>query len=820
METTQPSARRTPIVPGAPDTSSPTVTGLNTHNSADFAAFLGHFDGLLTFQTFDDDKTDDHVKNPALSKILHNPTTEQLIALSRRGAGIYLMVNCGDGAGREKENVTRIRAFCADFDGAALPEKWPLEPSLITETSAGKFHVYWFLSTDNDVLLTNDDWNAQQKTIARMVGSKEIDCTGLNRVMRVPGFLHLKNPKTPFLSRILTATGNRYDLADITAAFPVPEAKTEPKSTPNRPATTSTTAALLTGRAGVQRKYALKVMQEECANLAATPEGNRNNTLNGTAYRVGRLVGGGHLDQDEAQRALLDAARTAGLPDHRITATLNSGYYGGIGNPDYLDHVGTHAGDRQGAPVTPEKAAPVVQVREHTNDQEQDETPPSVADVLAEMPDKPQLQHYRDLVAAQMRESGQIYRYHQIWRSWWIYENGVYVEVNDEKMCQTVDRILQDHGYVVKNNMVAEILIKVSRETNVGSSKTDQGPWELNTKNGILEMQTGEFRPHTPEFYSIIQSAASYEPGKNAPLWEKFITEAVPDAADREILQMYTGLCLTADTSPQKAMFLVGNGGTGKGVFTRTISAVLGGLATTKSLESIRDGSFGINDLVGKRLCISSEIPKYFDWLPFKRITGEDKITVDVKYKNAYTVKLDIKLIILANIMPDLGDDAANSSLTRRFLPIRFDVTPAEKDAKLEAKLTTPEELTGILNWMLDGLQLLQTRGMQFPASTNTLSREIVEESNNTIQFLRDCCEYSTDDAVYTTASDLYAAYQGWCSENGVKRRDVADSKKFGGLLVAAGKFFDKPIDHIRKNSGMRYYHVRLAPFGGTWDKR
>ena len=803
METTQLRPSRTPIVSGTPDTSTPTSTQVNTHNSADFAAFLTHFEGPLTYQTFDDDKTDDHVKNPALSKILHNPTTEQLIALSRRGAGIYLMVNEGDGKGRDRENVTRIRAFCADFDGAALPETWPLEPSLIVETSIGKYHAYWFLADGNDVLLKNDDWNAQQKTIARMVGSKEIDCTGLNRVMRVPGFLHLKNPKTPFLSRILTATGNRYDLADITAAFPAPEAKTEPKSTPNRPATTSTTAALLTGRAGVQRKYALKVMQEECANLAATPEGNRNNVLNGTAYRVGRLVGGGHLDVDEAQRALLDAARTAGLPDHRITATLDSGFYGGVGEPDYLDHVGTRT--RPGAPVV----TPATEQRLIIEDDQDDgETPPTVQDVLAVMPDKPQLGDYRDLVLAQMRENGDHYRYHQTWRSWWRYENGVYVEVTDEKMGQTVDRILQDHGHIVKNTMITEVMIKISRETRVGSATTDQGAWELNAKNGILNMQTGNFRPHTPDYFSTIQSAASYDPTKKPRQWLKFLSEAVPDKKERELLQMFSGYSATGDTSAQKALFVVGDGGTGKGVYTRTVSKVLGGLATSAAIENIKDGSFGLSELVGKRMCVVSEMPKYVDWLPFKRITGEDKITVDVKYKNAYTTKLDIKLIILSNVLPLLGEDTENSSLTRRFLPISFNVTPKKRDPQLENRLTTPDELSGILNWMLEGLKLLQKRKMQFPESTNTLSREIVEASNPVVRFLVDCCAYDADTAISTPASEVYGAYQQWCTDNNIR---PVNGNRFPGMLLAAGRFYSKSIEKQRKNTGMQYQHLKIA---------
>lgn len=803
METTQPSARRTPIVPGAPDTSTPISTQENTHNSADFQAFLTHFDGLLTYQTFDDRKAD-----KTLARILHNPTPEQLRDLNARGAGVFLTINQTDGRGRERGNITKIRAFFADFDGAELPATWPLEPSLITETSAGKFHVYWFLATGNDVLLSNDAWNDQQKQIARVVGAQLNDCTGLNRVMRVPGFLHQKT-ETPFLSRILTTTGQRYDLADITAAFPVPIA--EPA--PYKYATVTDVTTKLDGRRGVQQKYALKAMQEECEKLANTAEGNRNNVLNGTAYRVGRLVGGGHLDQDEARQALLDAARAAGMHDERdqLLMTLDRGFYAGIGEPDYLDHVGTRTKkkkEKKSAPVTAEKAAPVVQVREHTDDQDDGETLPSVEDILDQMPEKPQLQHYRDLVLAQIRENGDHYRYHQTWRSWWRYENGVYVEVNDEKMAQTVDCILQSHGHIVKNTMVTEVLIKLSREPGIGSAATDQGPWELNTKNGILDMKTGDFRPHTPEYFSIIQSAASYDPGKKPRQWLKFLSEAVPDKTERELLQMFSGYSATGDTSAQKALFVVGDGGTGKSTYTRVLSAVLGGLATSSAIENIQDGSFGLSELVGKRMCVVSEMPKRIDWLSFKRVTGEDKITVDVKYKAAYTTKLDIKLVVLSNILPLLGDDAENTSLTRRILPISFNVTPKKRDPQLEKRLTSGDELSGILNWMLDGLRMLQKRGMQFPASTNTLSRDIVEASNPVVRFLAECCAFDADNTVSTPASEVYTAYQQWCIQNNIR---PVNGNRFPNLLLAAGRFYSKTIEKQRKNTGIQYQYLKIA---------
>lgn len=296
--------------------------------------------------------------------------------------------------------------------------------------------------------------------------------------------------------------------------------------------------------------------------------------------------------------------------------------------------------------------------------------------------------------------------------------------------------------------------------------------------------------------------------------WIRFLMQAVPDEADRELLQMFAGLCLTGDTSPQRALLLIGEGGTGKGTFTRVLEKVLGNLATSSAIENIKDGSFLVGTLVGKRMCTVSELPRSFDWLPFKRITGEDQISVDVKNKTPYTTKLDMKLVILSNVMPFLGDDVSNNSLLRRFLPVAFNVRPTEADPDLIGRLTADAELPGILNWMLDGLRLLQDRGMRFPSSeTSKLTREIVEESNQVISFIRDECAYIKD--VTATSGELYDEYRKWCGTNGHK---PLSAKGFSKQLLAAGRYFNKPLRRDRIRTGTIYHHITLSTSPGGWE--
>ena len=415
-------------------------------------------------------------------------------------------------------------------------------------------------------------------------------------------------------------------------------------------------------------------------------------------------------------------------------------------------------------------------------------------------------------------EEGLDYAYHEQWERWFEYRAGVYVEVHDNTMRKLVDQVMQARGFqdLTRTNL-NEILLKVAHTPGIGKPRVDQTPWELNVRNGILDLNTLELRPHTREYFSVVQAACDWDPDAGSTGWAAFLTAAVPNQHDRLILQKFCGYALTGDTSAQKALLLIGEGGTGKGTFVRVVSAVLGGaqphsLATTSALENIRDGSFLVGNLVGRRMCVISELQRNVDWLPFKRITGEDPISIDVKNKTPFITKLDVKLIVLSNVLPFLGEDASNSSLTRRFLPVAFNVKPPRPDPGLEARLTAPEHLTGVLTWMVKGLRALRADAMHFPApQEGGLERQIVEQSNRVITFLEDVA-YANPDATVMHA-DLWTAYLRWCEDT---RHKAVSSTRFGTDLPAALKALEWTAEQKKlKGTGRQWTGFGLR--GGAY---
>lgn len=153
-------------------------------------------ESLVTFQTFDDTKRQDK----RLVRILHGTLDQHmeiLHELNSKGAGVFFTVNQTDLQGRQSKNVTRIRSFFIDLDGASLDPvlSAPLEPHIIVESSPGRYHAYWIV----EGAPLNQFSIIQKKLISKF--SADPCVHDLPRVMRLPGFFH--NKQAPFMVRVI-----------------------------------------------------------------------------------------------------------------------------------------------------------------------------------------------------------------------------------------------------------------------------------------------------------------------------------------------------------------------------------------------------------------------------------------------------------------------------------------------------------------------------------------------------------------------------------------------------------------------------------------
>ena len=167
----------------------------------------------FTFQTVAEGRSKDANGLTCIRNGSFDDLAEELVALNNSGAGIFVTVNETDLKGRKKENITRVRAIWQEDDDG-YSGGFPLQPSIVVETSPGRFHRYWFFTAHPPMPIEMFDG-----FMARMIQSYGSDegAADLTRVMRLPGFFH--NKREPTLTKLVDVTGARYPFWEAAKAF-------------------------------------------------------------------------------------------------------------------------------------------------------------------------------------------------------------------------------------------------------------------------------------------------------------------------------------------------------------------------------------------------------------------------------------------------------------------------------------------------------------------------------------------------------------------------------------------------------------------------
>lgn len=79
--------------------------------------------------------------------------------------------------------------------------------------------------------------------------------------------------------------------------------------------------------------YAERALSGELGTVRATAQGERNDTLNVAAMKLGQLVAAGHLDEQRVIDELVQVARAVGLDEREILPTIQSGLRKGKTEP-------------------------------------------------------------------------------------------------------------------------------------------------------------------------------------------------------------------------------------------------------------------------------------------------------------------------------------------------------------------------------------------------------------------------------------------------------------------------------------------------------
>lgn len=316
-------------------------------------------------------------------------------------------------------------------------------------------------------------------------------------------------------------------------------------------------------------------------------------------------------------------------------------------------------------------------------------------------------------------------------------------------------------------------LVKGEADAQCAPKEFDANPWLLNVNNGVLDLRTGELKPHNSNYKQTRVCDISFDPKAKAPLWESFITRVVPDPEVRAFLQRYIGYCLTGDVTAKMLCVLHGeNGNNGKTVFAVTIQKMLEpyGIAINSDVLLARGSEphpTELADLFGTRLAVCSEVKKGREWdeEKLKRLTGNDVIRARRMHENFWQFDPTAKFLVLANLRPQVND--TSNSFWNRIALVPFNVTIPDDEIDPDLVNKLKREFTGILNWALEGCLAYQNGGLRLPEAVRKARDEYRADEDLVGAFIQDALVVNPMAKV--TSADLMRAAKEWCEARNVR---------------------------------------------------
>lgn len=345
------------------------------------------------------------------------------------------------------------------------------------------------------------------------------------------------------------------------------------------------------------------------------------------------------------------------------------------------------------------------------------------------------------------------------------------------------------------------------------NEQLDKNDYLLNVQNGTLDLSENEpvFLNHNPDMLLSKICNAEYDPAVDCREWKKFLMEIMQGDKEKiTYLQKIAGLSLTGNTEQETCFILYGSTTrNGKSTFCETLIYLLGDYALTMKPESLavkqnldsRQASGDIARLAGCRFCNASEPPKrmLFDTALLKSLLGRDSITARHLHQREFSFIPKFKLVINTNYLPTITDDTIFSS--GRINVISFDrhFEPQEQDKDLKNRLREKKELSGILNWCIEGLRLYREQGLKPPQAVQSATETYRTDSDKVGNFINECLNMTGRNS---KAKDIYEAYTKWCEDNGYgceNKSNFFAELKTKGLFANSGTVEGKTAKNIVK---------------------
>ncbi len=366
----------------------------------------------------------------------------------------------------------------------------------------------------------------------------------------------------------------------------------------------------------------------------------------------------------------------------------------------------------------------------------------------------------------------------------WVYDEGVYVPNGKSEIKQLLREVM---GSIYSTWHYNQCLGKVEADTFVDAIEffkighMDEVP----VMNGILNIKTRELKPFDSDRIFFNKMPVLYNPDASCQKIESFLEDVLSTPDDKLVFYELGGFSLLKTYTYEKAFMLHGSGRNGKGktidLLRRTVGA---SNCVSLPLSSLKSDNFQISGLFGKQLNLAGDLDSkdMKDTATFKSLTGRDLITGKRKFLPDIHFENYAKMVFACNELPMVYD--LSTGFWDRWILLdfpyyfadkqKFDSTPEKdrqgwkiRDDKILDKITTPEELSGLLNNFLDGLDRLN-KNKRFSSSrgTDEIKNTWIRKANSFVAFCMDMIEEDYDSRI--SKKNLRKEYSRYCKKHRV----------------------------------------------------
>lgn len=392
----------------------------------------------------------------------------------------------------------------------------------------------------------------------------------------------------------------------------------------------------------------------------------------------------------------------------------------------------------------------------------------------------------------------------------WIYKEGIYIPQGKTYIKEFCRKIL---ATAYTTHLVNQVISKIEADTYI-----DQEDFFNNIikdkiccENGIINLRTRELEEFDAEQIFFTKIPVTYNPTAVCPNIEQHFKNVLKKEEDSEVMFELFGYLLYKEYFIEKGVMFIGDGRNGKGKTIDLMKRFIGvENCSSVPLQDFEKDQFASGELFNKLANLPGDLDDTAlnHTGTFKTLTGRDLIHAPRKFLTRVKFVNFAKMVFACNKLPKTKD--TSTAFWNRWVLFEFPYTflneqefndlrlEEQKRAKLRDpniidKLSSPDELSGLLNRSLDGLQrLLKNKDFSHSQGIKDIKDMWIRKSDSFMAYCLDHIEEAEE--VRIEKKVLRVAYYKYCKKHKIK--PLSDK------AIRETLFENYPISETRTETG------------------